>query len=303
LRLFLEEYFQKRGHDSIVQEENDVGNLIVHPEASVWIITHMDTVSIKREYEFDGTYAYGTGVCDPKGGIAAILHALNKIKRLNLGLAFLADEEEGGKGSELFIREFFPETAIVIEPTSLKIADRHYGNLEILIKVRGEPSHGSKPEYGDNAIERAFELFKELKQIQNLSVIEIEGGGKEYTIPETCKMRIDFLLSPNTDLNKLKDSILPVLEKYGDYEILEESEGFTSKKFFILEDAIVRAGIDLSYTEMLSWTDAINLKKAGCEVVVWGPGELRYCHTRNERIKIEEIMKASDVIVNLNGIV
>ena len=54
---------------------------------------------------------------------------------------------------------------------------------------------------------------------------------------------------------------------------------------------------------MRSWTDAINFREAGWDVVVFGPGELHLCHTERERIKIDDILKAKDVLVALNEII
>ncbi|HEA83905.1 MAG TPA: acetylornithine deacetylase, partial [Thermodesulfobacterium geofontis] len=51
--------------------------------------------------------------------------------------------------------------------------------------------------------------------------------------------------------------------------------------------------------EMKSWTDALNLKER-FDVVVWGPGELPLCHTKEEKIRIEDIKKTIEVLIRLN---
>ena len=68
-----------------------------------------------------------------------------------------------------------------------------------------------------------------------------------------------------------------------------------------LEAALKKAGVKVEYTEMKSWTDALNLKEK-FDVVVWGPGELPFCHTAEEKIKIEKIKKAYEVLINLRNI-
>jgi len=276
-------------------------NVVVNPDADFWIVTHMDTVSPRAEFRFDGSYAYGTGVCDAKGSIAAILLALEEIEELKLGIAFLREEEETGKGSEKFVKEYSGK-AVVMEPTSLKIAAVHYGTFEVSVKVKGKPVHGSMPEYGENAIEKAVEMVERLKSIHNLAILKIEGGGDEYIIPDSCEVKLDSLLEPDESASGLRERILSVVAEYGDVEVLEESNGFVSNSSAkdLLETAIREAGFDLEYTVMPSWTDAINFRNAGWDVIVWGPGELAYCHTPLERIAIEEIEKASRVIVCLN---
>lgn len=296
---FLYDYIKNLGFNVV----KDDLNLIVNP-AEFFVVTHVDTVSVKRPFSFDGKFAYGTGVCDAKGSIASILLALEKIDELNFGVALLSDEEEGGKGSKYFSTIYKPRMAVVMEPTSLTIAKRHYGSLEIEVVVKGKAAHASMPEHGINAIERFFELFKKLKALKMVkqSILEINGGSDEYVIPERCKAKIDFTFSPEISVADLKNRILTLLESC-DVKIIEESNGFESgnvvKK---LEKAVKMAGLNVIHSEMPSWTDAINLKLKGCDAVVWGPGELQYCHTYEERIDPKEILKASDVLIKLNEV-
>ena len=91
---------------------------------------------------------------------------------------------------------------------------------------------------------------------------------------------------------------------YGDVDVIEEAEGFISegKAKSVLEYAMKTAGIDADYAEMPAWTDAVNLRKEGWDVIVWGPGELAHCHTRIERVPIYEIKYASRVIIAINDV-
>jgi len=295
---FLSSYLKKLG----LRVKDDY-NVVANPEVDFWIVTHMDTVAPKAKFKFDGKYAYGTGVCDAKGSIAAILLALEKLKKPKFGVAFLRDEEETGMGSELFAREFSGK-AIVMEPTSLKIAIENYGVLEIDVKVKGKQAHGATPESGENAIRKAIEMIERLGTLHNFTILKMKGGSDEYVIPDSCELRLDFLLKPKENVLELKKKVLDLTSMYGDVEVLEESEGFISdgEAKFMLEAAMKAAGLRVDYTVMPSWTDAINLRNAGWDVVVWGPGELVYCHTPLERIAIKEIEEASKVIVALNEV-
>ncbi len=293
-------------YDPMVLEEDGIKDLVVNPSADVWVVTHLDTIPPKSGFDFDGTYAYGTGVCDTKGSITAILLALEEVDELRLGIALLSDEEENGRGSKLFVKTFEPKKAVVMEPTSLRIANVHYGSLEIIAEFRGVSAHGSTPEFGVNAIELALDailrLRKAVKRPVKFLIQEIRGGGEEYAVPETCTLRVDFVFPPNVSPLDVKTK---VCEVFGEAEIetVEEDEGFVSGEItLLLERALRAAGLRVEYGEMPSWTDAINLRMAGWDVVVFGPGELQYCHTKNERIAVEEIIKAKEVLVALNEI-
>lgn len=301
---YLMEVLEEMGYKPHILEGKGIKDIVLNPKAEMWVVTHLDTVPVKRKFEFDGKYAYGTGVCDTKGSIVAILLALKEIEELNFGIALLSDEEEGGRGSELFVEEFEPNMAIVMEPTSLKIANVHYGSLEVKLEFEGESAHGSTPEFGKNAIDSAIDAILRLRDLVRspvkFLVQKIEGGWEEYAVPERCKMRLDFVFPPEVEPEDIEKMVLGL---GGCCEVIEKSGGFVSGKVVeLLEEAMRTAGMDVAYGVMPSWTDAINLRSAGWDVVVFGPGELHYCHTPKERIDPNEILKAKEVLKALNSI-
>ncbi|ADB58107.1 M20/M25/M40 family metallo-hydrolase [Archaeoglobus profundus] len=287
-----------------VFEKYNTKNILINQDADVWVVTHVDTVPVKRGFEFDGVYAYGTGCCDAKASITAIILALEEVEEPNFGVALLSDEEEGGLGSKAVVEEFGKRRAIVMEPTELKIANRHYGCLEVDVELLGESAHGAFPDKGINAIEKAIDAINRVKSLNYLYLLQrIEGGSYEYVVPDKCSLRIDLLIPPEEDVNVVERELIEIF-KNEDVAIVEKAQGFVSGGVTALvESAVKRAGLHVDYTEMRSWTDAINFREAGWDVVVFGPGELHLCHTEKERIRIDEILKAKDVLVALNEII
>jgi len=299
--------FSEMGYEPEILEGYGVKNVILRGKSDLWVVTHLDTVPFKRGFSYDGRYAYGTGVCDTKASIAAIMLALSELDRLKLNVALLSDEEEGGRGSRAFVKSVPPSKAVVMEPTSLKIANVHYGSLEVLVKARGVSSHGSMPEMGVNAIEVMIDAIRRLKNSLNPSVKmlvqEIRGGGDEYVVPDLCVARIDFVFPPEVKMRDLMDMVGEIISEC-ELEIIEGDDGFVSGDVCkILESAVRAAGYEPLFCEMPSWTDAINLFKSGWDVVVFGPGDLSLCHTENERISVNEIIKAKNVLTRLNDII
>jgi|Deesub1362B_J571_1020462.scaffolds.fasta_scaffold00013_172 acetylornithine deacetylase len=278
----------------------DVKNLLVLGESNLWIVTHVDVVPSANPFSFGGTFAYGDGVSDAKGSIVSLLLALNEIEDLKFNIAFLSDEEEGGRGSLEFSKSF-KGLAIVMEPTELKIAREHYGSIEILLKVRGTSSHASYPEYGDNPIEKSLRVLRDLQKLPVKSVVKmIRSGDERHRIPDLCEMSFEFLIPPEKKTQDILKEIEEILKEYGEFDVVEASQGFKEEPFEILETALKKCGIKVEYSLMKSWTDAVNLKKEGWKTVVWGPGELQFAHTERERIKVEEILKAKKVLIKLN---
>lgn len=263
------------------------------------VATHIDTVPIRRRFSFDGTFAYGTGVCDPKASVVSMLIAA-EIRPLNYSLAFFCDEEEDGTGSLEFSNKWKKSKyVIVMEPTELKIASRHFGNFEVMVDVEGKEVHASLYEAGENAIEKALELIREFKSKMKANVLEITGGGGIYVVPGTCKVRLEVFLEPG---EKLKHYFreLEFLRRFGKYRIENAYEGYISGDIVkYLEEALKNSNIQPLHTSIRSWTDALNLKSR-FDVVVWGPGELVHCHTEEERIGISEIRKAIEVLLKLS---
>ncbi len=286
-----------------VFEKYNTKNILINQDADVWVVTHVDTVPVKRDFEFDGVYAYGTGCCDAKASITAIILALEEVEEPNFGVALLSDEEEGGLGSKAVVEEFGKRKAIVMEPTELKIANRHYGCLEIDVELLGKSAHGAYPDKGINAIEKAIDAINRVKSLNYLYLVQrIEGGSYEYVVPDKCSLRMDLLIPPEDDVNDVERKVAEIF-KNENVTIVEKAQGFVSGEVTtLIERAVEKAGLQVDYTEMRSWTDAINFVSAGWDVVVFGPGELYLCHTERERIKIDDILKAKDVLVALNEV-
>ncbi len=295
IKSFVARYLEERGYDVVVEELFVAAN----PGSELIVATHLDTVAIKAPFSTDGVYAYGTGVCDAKASVAAMLEAADV--GIDYTLVFFCDEEEGGKGSRTFVESWkHGSMAIVMEPTELKIACEHYGCLEVEAIVRGEPSHAALPEMGENAIEKCCRKLLELRNAMKISVLKIRGGSDEYVVPDECRVRFDVLLTPDERASDVEN----VLRGYfDDLEVIEAFDGFRSGGVAdLLERAITAAGLEAERWYMPSWTDALNLREK-FDVVVWGPGELQYCHTPKERIRLEEIEIAKNVLLKLNEFV
>ncbi len=296
IKAFVIKRLEDLGYD-VIEDEKFVA---VNPKSELIVATHLDTIKVRSKFRTDGVYAYGTGVCDAKANVAAMLRAAES--GLDYTLAFFCDEEEGGTGSKDFAKKWrWGKAAIVMEPTDLKIANKHFGCFDLEIEVRGVESHGATPEKGVNAIELCCEALQKLKAVVKATVTKIHGGSDEYVVPGSCKAKIDVLLDVNDKLNDVMKRI-EFLRDYGDFKISDAYEGFESGRVAdILAEAIAESGLKVEYTVMPSWTDAQNLKER-YDVVVWGPGELHLCHTDRERIRLDDIERAAKVLVNLNEI-
>jgi len=121
---------------------------------------------------------YGRGSCDVKGGMAAMLVALDRLRTNNqprlAHIVFTAtvNEEFGFSGAKAIAslwttpaaaltppdqaaRDLLggpPAAAVVAEPTELDIVTQHKGAVRWRMRVHGVACHSAFPEQGDNAI-------------------------------------------------------------------------------------------------------------------------------------------------------
>ena len=115
---------------------------------------------------------FGRGSADMKGGVAAMIAAVEAVQRAEIPLrgsvtlAVVADEEEGGTGTHALVRAGLRGTwAIVPEPTELQPVIAHKGSANIRVQLRGTAAHASTPEQGINAIDRAGLLIASLGEV------------------------------------------------------------------------------------------------------------------------------------------
>ena len=226
---FLERWFRDRG---IPFERQTVSpgrdNLIARYESprgrrTVLFDAHQDTVPTDGmtidpfAAEIRDGKLYGRGACDIKGGMAAMLIALDRLVRerpegsASVVMACTVDEEFTHTGSShLATSPHGADVAVVAEPTMLNLVTRHKGAVRWKIRTRGIACHSSTPHLGRNAIYRmaavvdalaghAEELARSSDPIlgpPTLSVGRIEGGQSVNVVPDWCEIEIDRRVIP-----------------------------------------------------------------------------------------------------------
>lgn len=143
-----------------------------------------DPAAWKRE-RFGGEVAdgrlYGRGSCDMKAGIAAALMTAKLLADAPGGLcgelvvAFVSDEETGGKWGTRYLLANVPETrgdamlsADAGSPAVVRFGEK--GQLWVEVTARGKSNHGAHVHLGENAIVRLLQALDALRGLESLSV-------------------------------------------------------------------------------------------------------------------------------------
>lgn len=176
---------------------------------------------------------YGRGTCDVKGGLAAMVAALERlatsdVRRATVVLAATVNEEFGFSGARALAGLWAggaaapadaagslvggrPAVAIVAEPTGLDLVVAHKGSLKWRIRVHGRACHGAFPEQGANALYAASraalaveglaaELFARHPDHPcgppTLSLGTLHGGTGVNLVPDLAVLEVERRLLP-----------------------------------------------------------------------------------------------------------
>jgi acetylornithine deacetylase len=176
--------------------------------------------------EVRGGELFGRGACDMKGGIAAMVFAVETLAALGVRLAgdvivnTVTDEESSGAGSlACALRGVRADACIVPEPTGLDLWLGCRGTCLATIEIEGRPAHVEIPQEhwsqggGVNAIDKALVVLGALEGISqewasrpahrhphlspgHISPVRVEAGDWPVTIPSRCEIDCDVTFLP-----------------------------------------------------------------------------------------------------------
>ncbi|MEI5583425.1 MULTISPECIES: M20/M25/M40 family metallo-hydrolase [unclassified Agromyces] len=165
----------------------------------------------------DGDRVVGRGAYDMAGGLAVAMVAAATAPDLpgDIVLAFAADEEFGSFGMEELLSALDDEGgadgAVVLEPTDLEVTIAHRGFAWYRVEYEGRAAHGSQPELGVDAIDRATDGLVALRALGaetaarprhpllgtgTVRVATIEGGTDAATVADRCMLVVEVRTLP-----------------------------------------------------------------------------------------------------------
>ncbi len=179
---------------------------------------------------------YGRGAVDMKGGLAAMIVAMEAIKKSGVELkgdlvftGVVGEEGSCSIGTKEIIRNGpITDFAVVGEETSLNVGIANRGSCDLEITTRGRTAHSGEPEKGINAIVKMANVVKALEKevvsklkgrkhrLMGSSVMnigKIEGGIYGDVVPDLCKLSARIRYIPVYNPEDLKEIVNGVLQK------------------------------------------------------------------------------------------
>jgi len=344
---FLRDWFQGQGVEARLEEAVPgrpnvvawLGPLPVSsgkPHAALAILGHIDTVGAgdmqepftPREQE---GRLYGRGALDIKSGVAAMCAAAASIagsgEKLTrpLLVAAVVDEECGSVGTEVLLKRYTADVAVVLEPTGLKVCIAHKGYVWFEVITQGRAAHGSLPEEGRDAIRMMGRVLNVLDGLdRKLALLEahpllghaslhaslIEGGHELSSYPAECRLQLERRTLPGESDAKVEAELRGVLEGLAarDPEFRATCRRIASRAPYEIAADVpiamataeavrgVTGGVE--FCGMPFWTDTALLAAAGVPGVVLGPRGAGM-HGAEEYVELDSVGACAEILRRL----
>lgn len=309
-----------------------------HKPRLIWA-GHTDVVSVGNSADWlhppfaatrDGAYIYGRGVADMKGGLAAMLVAVEKFRYAypkhahDIGFLITSAEEGPSELGTPIVLQYLNEQnitfdwCVVGEPSCEQqlgdtIKNGRRGSLTGLLTIQGKQGHIAYPALAANPIhlfaafladftqqqwDQGNEFFQPTQmQISNLNA----GTGAGNVIPGQLQMLFNFRYSPMVTAEELMEKTNQLLQSYKlNYAMdwthygepfLTQPNDLTNKLSKAIQEV---CGIQPKLSTTGGTSDARYIAKTGAQVVEFGlcNGSI---HQINERILEQDLIKLADI--------
>ena len=275
---------------------------------------------------------YGRGSADMKAGVAIAMVTLTTLQQtLEDGAGTLVfhaaiGEETGEPGTRTLLeRGYDGDYGIVLEPTDFRVATRAKGLVCYEITVSGTPSHASRPDQGENAIQLAQPVIDAIESYDarlrertddlvgqayaNVTRFEAGVDGNLGVLPGTAKLVLDRRVLPDERIatveTEVADLLATVDADHGidlSFEEIQRYESAAVPTDCHLAETLRRQTRETHGDVESPWgieaaTDVRNLvNDAGMEAVTWGPGNLAQAHTRDEYIELDAVQTGYEIL-------
>jgi len=280
---------------------------------------------------------YGRGACDAKGQVATLFTALLAARRLGLKfkgdvLAHLVVEEEvGGNGTLAMIRRGErADGCIVMEPTDLRILSSVRGAVWFRVTCQGRPGHSGRAADTVSALQmavrtlhiferyhaqllassRGIPLFDQFPNPMPITFGKLVAGDWPATAPASATLEGVLGLLPNKTRYQVMEELRQAILESGDEWLRDHFQ----LEFMYRHDAHVLDPSHSLVTGLAACCRAagapgeVSAMTASCDswfynnqlripTVAFGPGSLRFAHSNEEQIGLDEIAEGAAILL------
>ncbi len=290
----------------------------------VLLAGHLDTVPVADNLPSrrEGGELHGCGTADMKSGDAVFLHLAATVAEPahDLTLVFYDCEEidSAANGLGRIERELpdwlAADVAILGEPTAGYIEAGCQGTLRVVLSATGTRAHSARSWLGDNAIHKLGAVLDRLAAYrarsvdidgcvyrEGLSAVRIDGGVAGNVIPDAASVTVNFRFAPDRSVDAALHHVHDVFDglEVG-IELTDSAAGALPGLSQPAAKALVEAAggqVRAKY----GWTDVSRFAALGIPAVNYGPGDPNLAHRRDERVPVDQITDAVDMLRSYLG--
>jgi len=326
---FLAEEMAKLGFQVGKDSIGNVIGVVGEGEPVILLCGHMDTVAGHIPLRVEQNKIYARGAVDAKGPLAAMVMAASEVVKEpafmgKILVASVVQEEATSAGVKYLINEGIQaDYAIFGEPSGAEnITIGYKGNLHLKITCTTETGHSSTPWLYENALEKAFELWQQIKNSYppiekqespyyaiTACLTKLVGGKATSVIPFESEMHLDIRIPPPLTSTQVLGDTKKVISQYQaanpkvavKVEVKDSNEPFEVNKNSPLVHAFsssIRKVLNKTATLLRkTGTGDMNIlgRALNVPIVTYGPGDSHLDHTTDEHIVISEYLDSIQV--------
>jgi acetylornithine deacetylase len=320
--------------------------------SSILLNAHVDTVApgdpATWTYDpFSGTVErgllYGRGSCDMKGGLVTHLVALDALSDLGVRLrgdvtvAATVGEENGGLGAlSTVLRGYRADTALITEPTRLRLVTAQGGSLIFRLTLAGRSAHAAARDEGVSALEKFVPIFEDLRELERernesvghplydgvrnkvpINVGVVRAGNWASTVPESLVAEGRIGLIPGEEVEPFRDlvadRIVAVAERDSWLRAHPPELEWFGGQFAPAEvptDAPICEAVMRAHERMTGERPAVEgvpygadmrlfVRFGGIPCVMYGAGDVKVAHAPDEHISVTDLLTATGTVACL----
>jgi LysW-gamma-L-lysine carboxypeptidase len=313
-------------------KKDAIGNVIGEigkGEPTILLCGHMDTIAGNLPVRVENNKLYGAGAVDAKGPLAAMIIAAAALAResalhARVLVVGAVEEEATSNGIKHIIKQGLQADYVIFgEPSGVEnITIGYKGSLHLKITCKTETGHSSSPWFYENALEKGFELWQQIKSAYppveeqespfhavTACLVKLTGGRGNSKVPSKSEMRVDIRVPPQLTAAQVFNVIESVIKQYQTANpkvqvkvaIWDQNEPFEVATNSLLVRAVsyaIRKVMNKPATLLRkTGTGDMNIlgRAMNIPIVTYGPGDSHLDHTKDEHILISEYLAGIQV--------
>jgi LysW-gamma-L-lysine carboxypeptidase len=331
---FLAEEMLKLGFQVGKDGIGNVIGVVGEGEPVILLCGHMDTVAGHIPLRVEQDKIYARGAVDAKGPLAAMVMAASEVVKEpsfkgKILVASVVEEEATSRGVKHLITQGIEvDYAIFGEPSGVEnITIGYKGQIQLKIILQTQTGHSSTPWLYENALEKAYELWQQIKNSYPYPVLDkqensespfnvvtacltkVTGGRANSVIPFESEMYIDVRVPPQFTSAQVFEEMQKIITKYqasNPKVTVKATVTDTVEPFEVNKSSPLVHALSAAVRKVLN-KPATLLRKTGTgdmnilgramnlPIVTYGPGDSHLDHTIDEHIVLSEYMDSIQV--------